>query len=327
MSRRWSAVLVIVLTFSAGASVLAPASASPPAMPTSQDDAMARVAPAPAGTWSKNVKLSTDIPTHQVYTEPHMAVTTKGDLVAGWKEADTNTGGGQAVGWTYSSDGGLTWAAAKEHSGGSDIVFTVDENDSVYLNRLGGGCGGSGICTYKSTDGGKTWGPGVATSFGSGFADKNWIDSDHRGRIYHVYDPGSDRPAATVSTDGGATFKGDYTFADPSGGYGYPVVAGDRVYVAGTAPIPADGSPPPDDAYEQARLCLEIIREALERAGSGVEHVVRTRVFVTDPAHFEGIGRAHGEVFADVRPANTTVVASLLDPSWKVEIEAEAVVP
>jgi enamine deaminase RidA (YjgF/YER057c/UK114 family) len=110
-------------------------------------------------------------------------------------------------------------------------------------------------------------------------------------------------------------------------GFSRAVVAGDRVYVAGTAPIPADGSPPPDDAYEQARLCLEIIREALERAGSGVEHVVRTRVFVTDPAHFEGIGRAHGEVFADVRPANTTVVASLLDPSWKVEIEAEAVVP
>ena len=110
-------------------------------------------------------------------------------------------------------------------------------------------------------------------------------------------------------------------------GFSRAVVAGDRVYVAGTAPIPADGSPPPDDPYEQARLCLEIIREALERAGSGVEHVVRTRVFVTDPAHFEGIGRAHGEVFADVRPANTTVVTSLLDPAWKVEIEAEAVVP
>lgn len=110
-------------------------------------------------------------------------------------------------------------------------------------------------------------------------------------------------------------------------GFSRAVVAGDRVYVAGTAPIPADGSPPPDDPYEQARLCLEIIREALERAGSGVEHVVRTRVFVTDPAHFEGVGRAHGEVFADVRPANTTVVTSLLDPAWKVEIEAEAVVP
>jgi enamine deaminase RidA (YjgF/YER057c/UK114 family) len=110
-------------------------------------------------------------------------------------------------------------------------------------------------------------------------------------------------------------------------GFSRAVVAGDRVYVAGTAPIPADGSPPPEDPYEQAALCLEIIRRALERAGSGVEHVVRTRVFVTDPAHFEGVGRAHGEVFADIRPANTTVVTSLLDPAWKVEIEAEAVLP
>lgn len=110
-------------------------------------------------------------------------------------------------------------------------------------------------------------------------------------------------------------------------GFSRAVVAGDRVYVAGTAPIPADGSRPPDDAYEQARLCLRIIRDALERAGSGVEHVVRTRVFVTDPAHFDGVGRAHGEVFADIRPANTTVVTSLLDPAWKVEIEAEAVLP
>jgi len=110
-------------------------------------------------------------------------------------------------------------------------------------------------------------------------------------------------------------------------GFSRAVVAGDRVYVAGTAPIPPDGSAPPEGAYEQARLCLEIVREALERAGSGFEHVVRTRVFVTDPAHFDGVGRAHGEVFADVRPANTTVVASLLDPAWKVEIEAEAVLP
>jgi enamine deaminase RidA (YjgF/YER057c/UK114 family) len=110
-------------------------------------------------------------------------------------------------------------------------------------------------------------------------------------------------------------------------GFSRAVVAGDRVYVAGTAPIPADGSPPPEGAYEQARLCLRIIGEALERAGSGLEQVVRTRVFVTDPAHFEGVGRAHGEVFANVRPANTTVVTSLLDPAWKVEIEAEAVLP
>lgn len=104
-------------------------------------------------------------------------------------------------------------------------------------------------------------------------------------------------------------------------------MAGGHVYVAGTAPIPPDGSPPPEDAYEQTRLCLEIVRGALERAGSSIENVVRTRVFVTDPAHFDGVSRAHGEVFREIRPANTTVVTALLDPAWKVEIEVEAVVP
>jgi enamine deaminase RidA (YjgF/YER057c/UK114 family) len=110
-------------------------------------------------------------------------------------------------------------------------------------------------------------------------------------------------------------------------GFSRAVVAGDHVYVAGTAPIPADGSPPPAGAYEQARLCLEIIGGALGRAGSSLEHVVRTRVFVTDAAHFEDVGRAHGEIFGSVRPANTTVVTALLDPAWKVEIEVEAVLP
>jgi len=110
-------------------------------------------------------------------------------------------------------------------------------------------------------------------------------------------------------------------------GFSRAVVAGDRVHVAGTAPIPADGSPPPDGAYEQARLCLTIIREALERAGTSLEHVVRTRVYLTDAAHWQEVGRAHGEAFANIRPANTTVVAQLLDPAWKVEIEVEAVLP
>ncbi len=99
------------------------------------------------------------------------------------------------------------------------------------------------------------------------------------------------------------------------------------MHVAGTAPIPSDGSPPPAGAYDQARLCLDIIGEALARAGSGLEHVVRTRVYLTEAALWEEVGRAHGEVFGAIRPANTTVVASLLDPAWKVEIEAEAVLP
>jgi enamine deaminase RidA (YjgF/YER057c/UK114 family) len=110
-------------------------------------------------------------------------------------------------------------------------------------------------------------------------------------------------------------------------GFSRAVVVGDRVHVAGTAPIPPDGSPPPEGAYEQAALCLRIIGEALERAGSGLEHVVRTNLIVTDAAHWDAVSRAHGEAFADVRPAATCIVAGLLDPAWKVEIEAEAVIP
>jgi enamine deaminase RidA (YjgF/YER057c/UK114 family) len=110
-------------------------------------------------------------------------------------------------------------------------------------------------------------------------------------------------------------------------GFSRAVVAGDRVHVAGTAPIPPDGSPPPADAYEQAALCLRIIGEALERAGSGLEHVVRTNIYVTDPLHWGEVARAHGAVFAETRPAATCVVARLLDDAWLVEIEAEAVLP
>ena len=113
---------------------------------------------------------------------------------------------------------------------------------------------------------------------------------------------------------------------EPVVGFSRAVVADGHVYVAGTAPIPADGSPPPDDAYEQARLCLRIIGGALESAGVGFEQVVRTRVYVTDAAHADAVGRAHGEVFSEIRPASTMVVTKLLDPAWKVEIDADAVV-
>jgi enamine deaminase RidA (YjgF/YER057c/UK114 family) len=118
-----------------------------------------------------------------------------------------------------------------------------------------------------------------------------------------------------------------YGTYEKSMGYSRAVVVGSYVHVAGTAPITRDGSPPPEDAYEQTKLCLEIIREALERAGSGLEHVVRTRAYLTDRAHFEGFGRAHAEAFADVRPVNTTVFTSLYDPAWKVEIDVDAVLP
>jgi enamine deaminase RidA (YjgF/YER057c/UK114 family) len=114
---------------------------------------------------------------------------------------------------------------------------------------------------------------------------------------------------------------------EPVFGFSRAVVAGDRVHVAGTAPIPADGSAPPEEPYEQAALCLRIIAEALERAGSGLEHVVRTNIYVTAREHWDEVARAHGEVFRDIRPAATCVVAELLDPAFKVEIEAEATLP
>jgi enamine deaminase RidA (YjgF/YER057c/UK114 family) len=110
-------------------------------------------------------------------------------------------------------------------------------------------------------------------------------------------------------------------------GYCRAVVVGNHVHVAGTAPITKDGSPPPQDAYEQTKLCLDIVREALERAGSGLEHVVRVRGYLTAPEHFDGYSRAHGEAFGDVRPVNTTVIVSLLDPNWMLELDVDAVIP
>ncbi len=87
------------------------------------------------------------------------------------------------------------------------------------------------------------------------------------------------------------------------------------------------GADPPPDAYGQARRCLEIIETALAEAGASLEHVVRTRVYLTRTADLEQVGRAHGEVFGEIRPANTTLtVAELVDPRWLVEIEADAVV-
>jgi enamine deaminase RidA (YjgF/YER057c/UK114 family) len=110
-------------------------------------------------------------------------------------------------------------------------------------------------------------------------------------------------------------------------GFSRAVVVGRTVHVSGTAPVMPDGADPPADAYGQTRRCLEIIVEALGEAGARPEDVVRTRMFVTAPEHWEEVGRAHGEVFGDVRPASTMVVAQLLDPRWLVEIEADAILP
>jgi enamine deaminase RidA (YjgF/YER057c/UK114 family) len=113
---------------------------------------------------------------------------------------------------------------------------------------------------------------------------------------------------------------------EPVVGYSRVVVAGHHVYVSGTAPIPADGSAPPESAYEQARLCLDIVLGALAQAGARAEDVVRTRMYAVDKDTFEEIGRAHGEVFGEIRPATAWIgVSHLGDPRWRVEIEADAV--
>jgi enamine deaminase RidA (YjgF/YER057c/UK114 family) len=113
---------------------------------------------------------------------------------------------------------------------------------------------------------------------------------------------------------------------EPVIGFSRAVVAGHHVSVAGTAPIMPDGADPPADAYGQARRVLEIVLAALAEAGAGAEHVVRTRVFLTRAEDWEEVGRAHGEVFADARPANTMVIVSgFVDPRWLVEIEADAI--
>ena len=110
-------------------------------------------------------------------------------------------------------------------------------------------------------------------------------------------------------------------------GYSRALRVGDRVFVAGTAPKWADGEVDPDPA-EQARKCFEIISEALARVGSSMRDVVRTRMYLVDAGDFEAIGAVHGELMSEAMPVNTTVVvAGLLDPRWKIELEVEAVLP
>ena len=115
---------------------------------------------------------------------------------------------------------------------------------------------------------------------------------------------------------------------EPAFGFSRAVAVDGRVLVAGTAPIPAGGGPPPAGPYDQARLCLRLISEALRQAGVSLDQVARTRMYLTDAGHWPDVARAHGEVFATIRPAATAiVVAGLLDPAWLVEIEAEAICP
>jgi enamine deaminase RidA (YjgF/YER057c/UK114 family) len=111
-------------------------------------------------------------------------------------------------------------------------------------------------------------------------------------------------------------------------GFSRAVRAGNIVEVAGTAPIGADGKCfAPGDVYLQTQRCLAIIVQALEDAGSDARHVVRTRIMLTDMTRWRDAARAHGEVFAEIRPACTFVeVSGFIDPEWLVEVEATAVI-
>jgi enamine deaminase RidA (YjgF/YER057c/UK114 family) len=111
---------------------------------------------------------------------------------------------------------------------------------------------------------------------------------------------------------------------EPIIGFSRAVRVGQHIYVAGTGPVGSDAA----DITTQATRAFEIIATALEAAGAGLEHVVRTRMYLTDANDWEDVGRVHGKLFGEIRPAATmVVVAKLLNPSWRIEIEVDAILP
>jgi enamine deaminase RidA (YjgF/YER057c/UK114 family) len=119
---------------------------------------------------------------------------------------------------------------------------------------------------------------------------------------------------------GGSPYEGLY-------GFSRAVRVGDRILVAGTAPVPAPGSGLAPSAGAQMERCVEIATEAIESLGGTIRDVVRTRMFIVDAADADEVGRVHARAFGEPAPAATmVVVAALLDPGWRVEIEVEAIV-
>ncbi len=111
---------------------------------------------------------------------------------------------------------------------------------------------------------------------------------------------------------------------EPIIGFSRAVRIGNHVHVSGTGPVGADDG----DITQQTEQCLTLIATALKHAGSSIEHVYRTRMYLTHTQDWEAAGRVHGEFFSIIRPAATMVVVKeLLNPNWRIEIEADAYIP
>jgi len=111
---------------------------------------------------------------------------------------------------------------------------------------------------------------------------------------------------------------------EPIIGFSRAVRIGNQVHVSGTGPVGADTA----DVSQQTDQCLTLIATALKNAGSSIEHIYRTRMYLTRAEDWEAVGRVHGKFFGQIRPAATmVVVAALLNPAWRIEIEADAIIP